>query len=492
MSQQEMEKKVQIHLILYFVDGSSENKFLDLEKKVLDYLISNPIPILFIVSHCENNPNSIDKEEKKNYKTDFEKIKNALIKTLGEENYKILIANNSKYIKNDAKEEKKIYRKKEISIKETKGGKVKENGLNKITEECKEKNSKGSKKSSNKEETKNIVLVNFKNKKVSKFSIPPFGIETIFSKIYYFLSDASSELKKVLEFTEDLNESEELNKKEKEKMLEIMIKKNIFFKNFTSLEDREKDMENRARTVIKYQTFYAGTTGLIPIVDIASHYYIKRSLSNQIGDIYGFKIKEDNNSDNSIKYKDYVKPGKEEEDKKMKKKEAENEIYKNTQSSLANTGKTTLGIFAGEFGKYFLETAVSGATTLAEYGLRFASSMFLLGGQIILGVGYGGYKMYQNGEEILKIYKSKYFERKYESLISYITSLINAINYFQILSEGFEELNDEKGELKRDETKFDITIILEKYKIEVDFDDPEIKKKSEENEENNFGFDILE
>lgn len=103
-----LEKKIQIHLILYFVDGSSENKFLDLEKKVLDYLISNPIPILFIVSHCENNPNSIDKEEKKNYKTDFEKIKNALIKILGEENYKILIANNSKYIKNDAKEEKKI------------------------------------------------------------------------------------------------------------------------------------------------------------------------------------------------------------------------------------------------------------------------------------------------------------------------------------------------------------------------------------------------
>ena len=113
-------------------------------------------------------------------------------------------------------------------------------------------------------------------------------------------------------------------------MLEIMIKKNIFFQNFTSLEDREKDMENRARTVIKYQTFYAGITGLIPIVDIASHYYIKRSLSNQIGDIYGFKIKEDNNSDNSIKYKDYVEPGKEEKDKKMKKIEAENEIYKNT------------------------------------------------------------------------------------------------------------------------------------------------------------------
>lgn len=43
-----MKNNDQIHLILYFIDGSSENKFLEFEKEVLEYLISNPVPILFI------------------------------------------------------------------------------------------------------------------------------------------------------------------------------------------------------------------------------------------------------------------------------------------------------------------------------------------------------------------------------------------------------------------------------------------------------------
>ena len=74
-----------------------------------------------------------------------------------------------------------------------------------------------------------------------------------------------------------------------------MLKKNLFFHNFTSLDEREKNMEKKARSVIRYQTFYAGTTGFFPIVDIASHYYIKRSLNNQIADIYGFNIEKDSN-----------------------------------------------------------------------------------------------------------------------------------------------------------------------------------------------------
>ena len=469
----------QIHLILYFIDGSSENKFLEFEKEVLEYLISNPVPILFIVSHCQNNPKSKNKKVKNNYKTDFDKIKNALMKILDEKNFNTLINKNSKI---DNKE--KIT---EISIKGTNCLNLIENGLNEITKEYKDKDS--NKNLNDIENIKNIILVNFKKKEVSEYIIPPFGIETIFSNIYYFLSDASLQLKKILEFAEVLNENKELDKKDKEKQLEIMLKKNLFFHNFTSLDEREKNMEKKARSVIRYQTFYAGTTGFFPIVDIASHYYIKKSLNNQIADIYGFNIEKDSNSDKKKEYSDIVNTNKDNVDTKIKKKKAEEEINKKTQSSLSNTGKTALGIVAGESGQYFLDTAVSGASSLVGYGLRFATSLALLGGQIVLGMGYGGYKMHSNGEEILKIYKSKYYEKKYESIISYITSFIKAINYFQIISDGFKELNDEKGEIKRKENKFDITIILEKYKKEIDLYDNETKK---DDAQNNFGFEIIE
>ena len=482
-----LQEKDKIHLILYFIDGSSENKFLSIEKDVLQFLIKNPVPILFIASHCENNPNSDDKEEKKNYKQNFKKIKNALIKILGENNFNILISKNSKYIKNDIKLDKNNTNTEEKSCSKTKNEKEKENGLNTENEKKKIKDKKGKKGFENDEDIKNIILVNFKDKKVSNFNVPPFGIENIFNNIYYFLSNSSSQLKNILEMAELINEDEEIDKKIKEKQLEAMLKKNIFFQHVTSLDQMEKEKEEQARSVIRYQTFYAGASGLVPILDIASHYYIKRSLNNQIADIYGFNIEKEQNSDK--KYSDDMEYDKKKYDLKIKKIQAENEITKNTQSSLSNTGKTAVGIAAGETGLYFLETAISGAKSLLGFGIRFASSMALLGSQIVIGSGYGGYKMYSNGEEILKIYKSKYYERKYESLISYIKSFINAINFFKTISDGFKELNDEKGEIKRKENKFDIKIIYEKYKIEVDLEEPEIEIPCEEN---NFGFEILD
>ena len=97
--------------------------------------------------------------------------------------------------------------------------------------------------------------------------------------------------------------------------------------------------------------------------------------------------------------------------------------------------------------------------------------------------------MYSNGEEILNTYKSKYYEKKYESLISYIKCFINAINFYKTISEGFKEFNDEKDEIKRKENKFDIKIIYEKYKIEVDLEELEFEIPCEEN---NFGFEILD
>ena len=94
----------------------------------------------------------------------------------------------------------------------------------------------------------------------------------------------------------------------------------------------EKEKEEQARSVIRYQTFYTGATGLIPILDIASHFYIKRSLNNQIVDIYGFNIEKEQNSDK--KYSDEIEYEKIKYDLKIKKIQAENEINQNTQSSL--------------------------------------------------------------------------------------------------------------------------------------------------------------
>lgn len=346
------------------------------------------------------------------------------------------------------------------------------------------KKKKKKKNSNNNEDIKNIVLVNFKNKKVSKFTISPFGIETIFGNIYYFLSNSLKELEKIREWANDVTENKDISNKNKEDLIKMKLKKNIFFENFISFEDKEKEKEEKARSVIRYQTFYAGVTGLFPIVDIAGNYYIKRSLNNQIAKIYGFDI-EQNQNVNKKKITDEIEDN---DDLITKKKDAEKEIIQNTQSSLSNTGKTAVGVLAGNLGNYFLDTAVSGASSLVGYGLRFATSLALMGGQIAIGVGLGGYKMYQNGEEILKIYKSKFYEKRYESLISDINNYINAINYFKIISEGFEELNSEKGEIKRKENKFDITIILEKYKdkIEVDIEEPNIK------EEDNLGFEIID
>ena len=112
-----------------------------------------------------------------------------------------------------------------------------------------------------------------------------------------------------------------------------------------------------------------------------------------------------------------------------------------------------------------METAVINAKSLLGYGIRFASSIAFLGGQIAVGSGYGGYKMYSNGEQILKIYKEKYYEKKYESLINFINTFINAVNYLKIVSDWFKELYKENG-IKQNIYEFDINIILSKYNDE--------------------------
>ena len=79
-------------------------------------------------------------------------------------------------------------------------------------------------------------------------------------------------LKKILYIAELINENEEIDKKAKQKQLEVMLRKNIFFQHITSFDQMEKEKEEQARSVIRYQSFYTGTTGLIPILDFASHY----------------------------------------------------------------------------------------------------------------------------------------------------------------------------------------------------------------------------
>ena len=91
------------------------------------------------------------------------------------------------------------------------------------------------------------------------------------------------------------------------------------------------------------------------------------------------------------------------------KEKAEKEISEHTQGSLSNAGKTGIGYIAGQAGLYFMDTCITGAANLLQYGMRFASSIILMGGQVIIASGYGGYKMYSNGEKILNIYKEKYF-----------------------------------------------------------------------------------
>ncbi len=415
----------QIHLILYFIDNGSENKFLNIEKDVLKTLISKPIPILFIASHCENNPDSNDKMELKNYKNDFNIIKKAIIKILEKENYDKLIINNNKYITKEKEDDK----------------------------------------------NSNIILVNFLEKRTSKYIIPAFGIDKIFESIYYYLFNSSKELKNIINIAKQIKNNDLINNQALENQIETMLKGNLFFCNMINLDEIEKKKEEKARSIIRYQTFYASTTGLFPIVDIASHYFIKKSLNKQIATVYGFNIEinnnekdveynEINNNEKDVEYNDFVVV--ENFDKNQGKKEdISKQIEKNTQSSSSNAGKTIIGILLGSSGDYLLETAIY-AKTLVGYGVRFASSIAFLGGQIALGVGYGGYKMYSNGEEILKIYKEKYYEKRYESLINFIKAFINAVNYFKIISDGFKKLYKE-NEVKKNNYEFDINTILNKY-----------------------------
>ena len=195
------------------------------------------------------------------------------------------------------------------------------------------------------------------------------------------------------------------------------------------------------------------------IIDIASHYFIKKSLNKQIATVYGFNIENDTNKE---KNENVEKSNEKNQDLKDN---ISQQIEKNTQSSYANAGKTIIGILLGTSGNYLLETAVINAKSLLGYGIRFASSIAFLGGQIALASGYGGYKMYSNGEEILNIYKEKYYEKKYESLINFINTFINAVNYLKIVSDGFKELYKENG-IKKNIYEFDINIILSKYNEE--------------------------
>ena len=402
----------QIHLILYFIDGGSENKFLKIEKDVLKTLISHPVPILFIASHCENNPDSKDKEELKNYKIDFNTIKKAIIKILDKENYEKLIINNNKYITKEKEDNKN---------------------------------------------SNNIILVNFLESRKSKYKIPAFGIDKIFDSMYYYLFNSSKELKNVINIAKQIKNNKLINNQALENQIETMLKGNLFFCNMVNLDEIEKNKEKKARSIIRYQTFYASTTGLFPIIDIASHYFIKKSLNKQIATVYGFNIELDKSQEKNEEYNDKITI---KNDKLTPKEDISKQIEENTQSSSANAGKTIIGVLLGTGGNYLLDTAIY-AKTLVGYGVRFASSIAFMGGQLALGVGYGGYKMYSNGEEILKIYKEKYYEKKYESLINFIKAFINAVNYLKIISDGFKELYKENG-IKKNNYEFDINTILNK------------------------------
>ena len=402
----------QIHLILYFIDGGSENKFLNIEKDVLKTLISHPVPILFIASHCENNPDSKDKEELKNYKIDFNTIKKAIIKILEPENYDKLIINNNKYITKEKEDNKN---------------------------------------------SNNIILVNFLESRKSKYKIPAFGIDKIFDSMYYYLFNSSKELKNVINIAKQIKNNKLINNQALENQIETMLKGNLFFCNMVNLDEIEKNKEKKARSIIRYQTFYASTTGLFPIIDIASHYFIKKSLNKQIATVYGFNIELDKSQEKKEEYNDKITI---KNDKLTQKEDISKQIEENTQSSSANAGKTIIGVLLGTGGNYLLDTAIY-AKTLVGYGVRFASSIAFMGGQLALGVGYGGYKMHSNGEEILKIYKEKYYEKKYESLINFIKAFINAVNYLKIISDGFKELYKENG-IKKNNYEFDINTILNK------------------------------
>ncbi len=404
----------QIHLILYFIDGGSENKFLNIEKDVLRTLITNPVPIIFIASHCENNPDSLDKNELKNYKIEYKKIKKTIINILEPENFEKLMNNNYKYI---------------------------------------------TKEKENDEKYNNIILVNFLESRKSKYKIPAFGIDKIFDCMYNYLFNSSKELNDIINFTKQIKDNDLINRQALENQVEKMLKDNLFFHNMINLDEIEKNKEKKARSIIRYQTFYASTTGLFPIIDIASHYFIKKSLNKQIATVYGFNIENDTNKE---KNENEEKNNDKNQDLKDN---ISQQIDKNTQSSSANAGKTIIGILLGTSGNYLLETAVINAKSLLGYGIRFASSIAFLGGQIALASGYGGYKMYSNGEEILNIYKEKYYEKKYESLINFINTFINAVNYLKIVSDGFKELYKENG-IKKNIYEFDINIILSKYNEE--------------------------
>ena len=401
-------EKDQIHLILYFIDGSSENKFLNIERDVLDCLTKNPKPILFIASHTNNDPCNI--KLKKKYNNELRKIKDALLKILGEENYKKLLGEEPK----NEKEEK-------------------------------------------------IILVNFKKSDLGPTTIKPFGIDKIFNRLFSYLDSASKILEAAQMLIKD-SEKKGYNGDDGylEKHLKAILKDNIFFQNIQSFDDLEEKYEKAARSVIRWQTFKAGTTGTIPIIDISSHYYIKKSLKKQIAAIYGFDIEKEEeekkkkiNEKNKLKYTDNIEElDKEIEKTKKKNEKAEKEINQNTQSSYGNAGKVGLGIVCGEAGLYLESTAMT--------ALRYTGAQLLMGLQIVIGSVYGGYKMYSNGEEILEIYKKKFHEKKYESLVNFIQAFKDAIEYLEKIANGFSQLykNNSGNEENDDDDIFLIKKIL--------------------------------
>ena len=238
-----------------------------------------------------------------------------------------------------------------------------------------------------------------------------FGFQTIIDQIYTYFKKESKDLAEIKEMYDKRDKKEKINWEE----LFPKIKKNFFFNHLINYESTVKKYEDEARHAIRKAKIKAGTLGMFPIIDIISHYFVKNSLKNDIEKSFNLNKKEE----------------KEEKEKNEEQKKLEDKIDQKVESSFTNFVRQGLGVVSGVSGDIIAENA---AKSVGQYGLRIAGGWALMGVQIIIGPIVGIFKMSNNGEEMIKIYKEKFEEENYDVTLALIESILKGIEFFKMKS----------------------------------------------------------
>lgn len=396
-----------INVIFYCIEYKKNGTIIEqMEFKLFEKLIQFDIPIIFIITKTPYNP-------------DIRPKKDSVYKSRENEKKRIINAINS-LIKESFKKNK---------INEAEAEKFIDNYIK-------------------------IFFVNLVRME-EEIPIPVFGI----NKVLFFLSDLVSK--------NDWDELESsCNKRDEEKCKQI-LKKNVFLKYYSKLENLNEKNLKEGKEYLKGLKAGAFISGMLLGIDIGMEYCYKYLFKQKLKSLYGFdydkalkilKIEEEDEYSEEIKIdtinsindveSDLIEGNnnktKDNEDSNIitetkKTKKTKKDDYKNDgiNQSAKNTGSA---IRIG--GIITLETGVAVTRAGFNVGLKVASGILLP----LTCVGFGTWsllKIDKDCKKILDNFEKASFPMRFETLLAYIKSIKQAISHLKYLGQKIIE-EDEK------------------------------------------------